>query len=394
MAATLGDFETFGNRVFRFESGTGGLAWRPWSPWGDQYVDSSLAAAKLQVPVDGTLDEKVIELIDTTGGTIHIFIQKIAGYGVDFDDSFDQVLNTADTFITADTIAGVLATIDISSLSGMTSTSAQVEASIVDAAAHAVVLAGISAAALSDAVTNEHVQNTDSGTIQTSFKVADGTAGKETTLDSSNITATTVIDLDRVDGNLNGATNAMPILTKTKATALTTANVLGQTVFISDIDVTGFALTYDGTDFISGVYFFQDASNTIATAPSVGDIFSHLGSFWECIDATTDQEVFVITNQKATFNKAATGNIEEDEAKQGIITNTGATGAIVLTFTGAAEVDGSSVLIIKTSTNQMTIENSGAGSVIANTTTETDVQIELTWVDGAWIVGPSTGTWA
>jgi len=392
--ASLGDFTTFGSRTFRFEAGTGGNAWRPWSPWADVYIAASLVAAKALVPVDDSLDEKVVILQDTTAGTVHIFTQKTAGYGVDFDDSFIDVWDSSDTFITADTIGPVLAGIDISSLSGMTSNSAAVEASILDAAAHAVILAGITAGTLSTAVTDSHTQNTDTGTTSTTFKIADGVLNREVTLDTANLTANANIDLNRVENNLNGASNAMPILTKTKATALTEANVLGQTVFITDIDVNGFVLTYDGTDFISGVYFMQDASNTIATAPSVGDIFSHLSSFWECIDATANQEVFVITNQKAVFDKTATGNIEENEAKQGIVTNTGASGAIVLTFVAAAEVDGSSVLIIKTDADNLTIQNSAAGAVIANTTAETDVQVELTWVDGAWIVGPSTGTWA
>jgi len=392
--ASLGDFETFGNRTFRFESGTGGLAWRPWSPWGDQYVDTSLALAKLQVPVDGSLDEKVITLIDTTAQSIHIFIQKIAGYGVDFDDSFDQVLDTSDTFITEDTIAGVLALIDISSLSGMTSSSASVEASIVDAAAHAIILAGISAAALSAAVTNEHVQNTDSGTTSVSYKIADGTSGKETLLDAQNVTSNIVIDLKKVDDGLDQAVVAMPIVTKTKTTALATAAILGQTVFISDIDpARGFALTYDGTDFISGLYIMQDGSSTIATSPSVGDVFVHLNSFWECIDATAGEEVFVITNQKAVFSKTATGNIEESEAKGGVITNTGASVDITLTFTAAAETEGAHCLIVKTAANTMVIKESGGATITENLDSGIDFLVELTFVNGKWQVSKNTNFW-
>ncbi len=392
--ASIGDFATFGGRTFRFQASAGIDAWRPWSPWGDIYTDTSLALAKLQVPIDGSLDEKVIELIDTTAGTIHIFIQKIAGYGVDFDDSFDGVLDTSVTFITADTIGPVLATIDISSLSGMTSSSAAVEASIVDAADHAVVLAGISAGALNAAVTDSHTQNTDAGTTQTSFKIAEGVSGKEAELDAQNLTANTNLDLKRIDDNLNGAENAMPIITKTKTTALSEAAVVGQTVFISDIDGgKGFVLTYDGTDFISGIYFFQDGSDTIATAPSVGGIFSHLNTFWECIDSTANEEVFVITTQKAVFNKTVTGNIEDNEAKGGVITNTGAAAAIVLSFVSAAETEGAHCTIVKTDSDSLTIEDSGAGAVIANTTSETNVQIELTRVNGIWQTSADTGTW-
>jgi len=391
--ASIGDKAIFGGRTFRFQTANGVDAWRPWSIWGGIFVDTSLALAKAQVDVSGAVDERMIVLNDTTAGTVHIFALKTTGYGSDFDDSFEQVWDTDDIFVTSETIGAVLNTIDIDQLSGMTSNSATVEGAISDTAGHVTVLNGITAGDLSDAVAKSHDQNTDTGTTQTSYKIGEGTTNKEATLDSDNVTANILIDLKRVEDNLDGASNAMPIVAKDKTTALAEA-VIGQTIFITDIDVDGFVLTYDGTDFISGVYFMQDASNTIATAPSVGDVFSHLGSFWKVIDATTDEEVFVITQQKPVTNHAATGNITADETKGGITTNTGATAAVQLTMLSDAESEGAHLTIVKTDDDTLTIRDSSPSVIIANTTTETNVQIELQFVNGVWQIGTFTGTWA
>jgi len=91
--ASLGDFVNRGGRNYRFEGSP--LAFRPWSPWGKTvYSDTTLALAKGDVPIDDSLDEKIVEIETTNDGVRYVFVQKTAGYGVSFDLSFDQVFRT------------------------------------------------------------------------------------------------------------------------------------------------------------------------------------------------------------------------------------------------------------------------------------------------------------
>jgi len=280
--ASLGDFVTRGGRVYRFEGSP--LAFRPWSPWGKNvYANTSLALAKADVPIDDSIDEKIIELEDTTDGTRYIFIQKTTGYGATFDLSFDQIFRT-DFGVTANS--------------------------------------------------------------------------------------------------------------KTKVQADAFTFVTGELVFVSDIGeaAEGFLMTFDGTDLNSGVYWMQRASNTIATTPSVGDVFSHLNSNWKCIDATVDKEVFVITTQRPVFIHTITENIALTETFGGIITNTGAAGAIILSMQAGSEVEGAHCTIEKTTSQDMTINDSGASQIVANTQAAPR-SIELSFVNGAWKEGFALGNW-
>jgi len=280
--ASLGDFIDRGGRTYRFEGSP--LAFRFWSPWGKNiYSNDTLANAKLDVPIDDTLDEKVIELETTIDSVRYLFVQKAAGYGASFDLSFDQIFRT-DFGVTANS------------------------------------------------------------------------------------------------------------KTKTEADAFTFSN--GELVFVSDIGEAGegFLLTFDGTDLNSGVYWMQRASNTIATSPTVGDVFPHLDSNWKCIDATANKEVFVITQQKPVFIHTITENIAANETNGGIITNTGAAATVVLSMQAANEVEGAHCTIQKTTSQTFTINDSAAVE-IGSSTQAAPRSLELSFVNGAWKLGFALGNW-
>ena len=280
--AVLGDKITRGGRTYRYEGSP--LAFRFWSPWGKTtYSNTTLALAKADVPIDDTLDEKVIELETTDDAVRYVFVQKTAGYGASFDLSFDQIFRT-DFGVTANS------------------------------------------------------------------------------------------------------------KTKVEADAASFSN--GELIFVSDIgeSAEGFLLTFDGADLNSGVYWMQRTSNTIATSPTVGDVFTHLNTNWKCIDATANKEVFVITNQRPVFIHTVTENIAVEETMGGIITNTGAAGAVVLTMQAASEVEGAHCTIEKTTSQTFTINDSGA-TEIGSSTQAAPRSLELSYVNGAWKLGFALGNW-
>ncbi len=280
--AVLGDTIDRGGRTYRFEGSP--LAFRLWSPWGKNvYSNTSLALAKLDVPIDDTLDEKVIELEDSTDNVRYLFVQKTAGYGASFDDSFDQIFRT------------------------------------------------------------------DFGVTANSFTKAN--AALETLSD-------------------------------------------GEIIYVSDIGEAGegFIMAFDGTDLNSGVYWMQRTSNTIATSPSVGEVFGFLNTNWKCIDATANKEVFVITNQRPVFIHTVTENIEVEETMGGIITNTGAAGTVVLSMQAASEVEGAHCTIQKTTSQTFTINDSSVVE-IGSSTQAAPRSLELSFVNGAWKLGFALGNW-
>jgi len=394
----LGTFKQFAGRLFRFQlSKHGENAYLPWSPWGAAYAGNSIANAKLLVPVDQSLNEKVIILFDTGGGITELYTQKPAGYGVDFAASFNLIWTSTVTYINNTTLDAILNLKDISTLNGMSSTSAELEAKIAETALNTAILEDVTNAILTAAINDAHAIDTDTGTNSATFGInldADGITEFLATIDTSNLTANVVIDLKLVDENLNQSTPGIAVQSKTKVQALALGANAGRTIFVNDIDgAKGFLMTFDGSDWTSGVYYMQQASNTIATSPTLGDVFVFLNNFWICIDATANKEVFKITRQKAVFVHTVNETIDVKETQGSIIHNFGAGGAITLTTPADSEVNGSHIIIMKLDSNDLTIQNSSAGTIVQNTSNETNAVVEIYRANGTWIVGPIKGSW-
>lgn len=101
----------------------------------------------------------------------------------------------------------------------------------------------------------------------------------------------------------------------------------------------------------------------------------------------------MITQKTPIEINTANHTLTADEMYGGAIySNTGATGAVVLT--SDTEVEGMHIMLHKDANQNFTFNNSGAGAVIANTASETDKIQHLYYVGGAWVVGEATGTWA
>jgi len=282
-----GDTKTVGTRIFRYE-GTP-AAFRPWSPWAPNvYADTSLAAAKALVTIDGSVDEKVVELQDTTNDVAYIYVQKSTGYGVSFDASFDLLMRT------------------------------------------------------------------DIGPDIASY---------------------------------------------TKAEAAAASFASGDFAYVSDIDTgTGFLMNANGTDLVSGKYWMQLGSSTIASSPSVGAIYPFLNQYWACLDATASAEVFIVTDQKDVTDYTGDQTLTAAQCKGGVITNKGASAAVNLTLPTA--VAGLHVYVIKDAAYDLTVTAGASDTVqglsaISNTT-DGDVYgcIHLIATDAAeWKIATATGSW-
>jgi len=100
----------------------------------------------------------------------------------------------------------------------------------------------------------------------------------------------------------------------------------------------------------------------------------------------------VITQIRPVFIHTITENIAVTETQGGIITNTGAAGAVVLSMQAASEVEGAHCTIQKTTSQTFTINDSAAVE-IGSSTQSAPRSLELSFVNGAWKLGFALGNW-
>lgn len=404
--ASVNDYTTKQGQVYRLAADSGLEFWRKYTPWGAFYRSTSLSEAKALVPLTNTgTNERVVILYETATPSVTVWMQKATGYSSTFDLSFEILWDSRETYITTASLETALGLIDISALDGITSTSTQVEAAIADAVAHDAILAGVDNSSLTDAISKAHTQGTDTGTTSASFIVRSAHANK-VTLDASSVTTPTTIDLEDVATNLgnSGGEIGYPVPRYPKSTLVAEARSAGRLVCCTDIDTsTEFLMMDDGYDFVSGVYILQLNGSKFTASPSVGDCYVYNNNVWECIDATSNQEVFRMTRKIRIVDHTIGEAIAASDAIDGVIhTNRGAGGSITLTLPSA--VKGYKVTVYKIANQDVilqaatgdTVGGSSAGKKYKNTASETNVLTVLETTDATdWIqTGAERGTWA
>ena len=389
MAASVGDFKTVGTRKFRFE-GTP-EAFYPWSPWaGTVYSASSLAAAKALVPIDDSVDERVVQLQDTTADVVYIYVQKAAGYGGTFDLSFDLLMRSdigadVDAFTKAEAAAASFASGDFAYVSDIdTGTGFLMNSNGTDLVSGkywmqlgSSTITGSASVGAIYPFLNQYWECLDATASSEVFKVTD--------------------QLDVVAYTSNQTLTAA----ECKGSVITNAGAGGAVVLTLPTAVAGLHVTVI-KDAAQDLTITAGGSDTVQGAASI--INDNTGDLYGCIRlVATDATEWKIVTATGGWNRyvsdmgivahAATGTAELSSMFGGTVhNNDGASGAVVIT--SPTEVEGMHIRVMKTVDQNLTFNNSSAAAVIADTTSETDKYVELFYVSGAWVVGVSTGTWA